>query len=239
MLSIPLASFVKFLSEKKWYYNILFYCVAMFFVWLNIFQTYQFEFHALHYDGMTKRLYFKQFGKMDSIPDSEPLISWPNYDEAFKGNSCETSRSVPDQVSVLNNNFGDRKELARKTIQLKAANGKYVCADGSLNNIVIADRDTALGWETFTLILFENNECAILAYNNKFFCAESSNHNEIRATRDNVAKRETFLLRQLDSNHVAFNTQNEKFMSLDAKTLRLIAKGDAVGENEKFMITIK
>jgi hypothetical protein len=237
LLAIPFASFIQVLSGKKWYYNLLFYSIAVFFIWLNIFQTYQFEFHSLHHDGMTQELYFKQFGKLDRIKDFESEVHWPNYDEARKGNSCikgdDTARTQ-NNAPPIHNNYS-KKEIGRKRIQLKAINGKYVCSDGAVaNNIVIANRESAQGWETFTLILFEKNECAILAYNNKFFCAELDHQNEITSIRDNIAKWETFTWVQLDSNHVAFIAANGKYLSVDEKSLQLYARSETIGKQEKF-----
>lgn len=85
LLAIPFASFVKYISEKKWYYNAVFYCTAIFFIWLNLFQTLQFENMSLHYDGMTRVLYFKQFGKLDKIDDFASYVSSLDYEEAKKG----------------------------------------------------------------------------------------------------------------------------------------------------------
>lgn len=85
LLAIPFASFVKYVSEKRWYYNAVFYCTAMFFIWLNLFQTLQFENMSLHYDGMTRVLYFKQFGKLDKIDDFASYVSSLDYEEAKKG----------------------------------------------------------------------------------------------------------------------------------------------------------
>jgi hypothetical protein len=85
LLAIPFASFVKYVSEKRWYYNAVFYCTAVFFVWLNLFQTLQFENMSLHYDGMTRVLYFKQFGKLDKIDDFASYVSSLDYEEAKKG----------------------------------------------------------------------------------------------------------------------------------------------------------
>ncbi|MBI4930566.1 MAG: hypothetical protein HY841_07380 [Bacteroidetes bacterium] len=241
LLAIPLASFILFLSEKKWFYQIAFYCLALFFIWLNIFQTYQFEFHSLHHDGMTQELYFKQFGKMERVEGFDSMVHWPNYDEAKKGNSCIKGG---DNISAQNNtppnnNVYDKKEVSRKTIQFKATNGKYVCADGALNNIVIANRDIPLGWETFSLILLKKNECALLAHNNKFFSAEEKKQNEITATGDNMGKWETFTMIELDSNYVAFKAANGKYLSVDEKTLRLFARSDTIGKQEKFEVVIK
>ncbi|MBI4930564.1 MAG: hypothetical protein HY841_07370 [Bacteroidetes bacterium] len=127
----------------------------------------------------------------------------------------------------------------KKTFLLKAANNKYVCADGNLNNLVVANRKNAQGWETFSLLLFEKNQCSILAYNNTFLSAELGQHNEITATRDNIADWEIFTLIKLDSNHVAFKAANGKYLSVEEKTLQLFAIGNTIGNQEKFEMIIK
>jgi hypothetical protein len=52
---------------------------------LNIFQTFQYENQSLHWDGMTKKLYVKQFLKMDRINDYDKYIVYPDYNDALKG----------------------------------------------------------------------------------------------------------------------------------------------------------
>lgn len=56
--------------------------LGAFFIWLNYFQTYQFERHSLHYDSMTAELYFKQFGRMEPIVDCEKYLDHPDYERA-------------------------------------------------------------------------------------------------------------------------------------------------------------
>ncbi len=82
LLIIPLAAFVKWVMDNKIIVKNLFFIICIFFIWLNIFQTYQFEYKALHYDSMSKKLYFKQFGKLTPIPDSDKDIDWVDYDKA-------------------------------------------------------------------------------------------------------------------------------------------------------------
>lgn len=86
LLCIPLASFITYILQKKYYVQIIFSAVALFFIWLNILQTYQFEVGICHWEGMTKELYFKEFGKLHKIDDFDQYVSWPNYEEAKKGN---------------------------------------------------------------------------------------------------------------------------------------------------------
>lgn len=190
---------------------------------------------------MTSELYFKQFGKMERISGFDSMVHWPNYDAAQKGLPCETPpeanvvQTVPQNFAA---NFG-KTEISRKTIQLKAANGKYVCADGNLNNMVAANRDSAQGWETFVLILFENNEYALLAYNNKFFSAELAHDKEISASGDRINKWQTFTLENNADSSVSFKAANGKYLSVDEKSMQLFATGESIGKNEKFEMVIK
>jgi hypothetical protein len=240
LLTIPFASFIKNLSDRKLLYNIPFYAVAAFFIWLNIFQTYQFEFHSLHHDGMTRELYFKQFGKMDRVKDFDSMVHWANYEEAKKGNSCE-SAAVNGNTSSNNAlaNKPGKKELTRKTIQLRASNGKFVCADESIGDRIIANRDSAQGWETFTLIQFENNEYGILSRRNKFFSDNEPNSKEISATEDNISELGVFSLIQIDKDHVVFKNAAGRYWHLDEKTKHLYVTSENITEGEKFEMMIK
>lgn len=235
LLAIPLASFIKTVSEKKWYVNALFYSIAIFFIWLNIFQTYQFENFSLHWEAMSKELYFKQFGKLDKIKDYDKYLSFPDYEDAKTGGH---------QINIDKNGLKSSVALSMKVesekpVNLKAANGKYVCADKTINNLVIANRDNAYQWETFTLVMFENNKCALRTYENKFFSAEIKHENEIIATRTTVADWETFTLVNIDKDIVAFKAANGKYLSMDEKTMKLFATADTIGMNEKFILIWK
>lgn len=86
LLAIPLTAFVSFiLNNKNKAVKILSCALALFFIWLNIFQTYQFEKQTLHWDGMTRELYFKQFGKMNKIDGFWDKVDNPDYGAALKG----------------------------------------------------------------------------------------------------------------------------------------------------------
>ena len=132
-----------------------------------------------------------------------------------------------------------RKIQSVKLIQLKAINNKYVCADGMLNNIIIANRDKASTWETFSLIMFENNECAIKAYDEHYFSIELNQQNEITANEKVGNSVEIFTIVTIDTNYVAFKATNGQYLSFDEKTFRINAIGEAIGNNEKFKMINK
>jgi hypothetical protein len=157
--------------------------------------------------------------------------------EGYKIIYLDDLSPIPDYLAnnpnVLFIDYFDKK----MRIHLKASNGKYICADGVLNNLVVANRDAAQAWETFELQFFEKKQCTILAYNNKYLCAELAQHNEITAIRDKAGAWEIFSLQSLDSNYIALKAANGKYVSVDAKTTQLYAKADSIGKQEKFQMT--
>jgi hypothetical protein len=86
ILSLPLAAFVSYILNTSVLIRTVSLGVALFFIWLNIFQTYQYINGSLHYSAMTSKLYFKQFGKMDKVDSFDKLLVYPNDLEARKGN---------------------------------------------------------------------------------------------------------------------------------------------------------
>jgi len=86
MLAVPIACFVSKALGKSVVTKYSFIIVVTLFIMLNIFQTYQFEYESLHGDAMNSSVYFKQFGKRNKIEKFEEQLSYPNYDDAKKGN---------------------------------------------------------------------------------------------------------------------------------------------------------
>jgi len=127
----------------------------------------------------------------------------------------------------------------KRTMHLRAFNGKYVCADGARNDTVLANRESPSGWETFTLLNLGNYKCVISSSANKFFSAELGHQNEITATRAHIAAWEIFEMIELGKNEVAFKAANGKYLSVDEKTLQVFASADSVGKNEKFEMIMK
>jgi hypothetical protein len=86
MLAIPIACVVSkaFTKNNTTKYSLI--TTVTLFVLLNIFQTYQFEYGSIHGDAMNSKIYFNQFGKLKKIEKFEEQLSYPNYDEAKKGN---------------------------------------------------------------------------------------------------------------------------------------------------------
>jgi hypothetical protein len=168
--------------------------------------------------------------------DELPVVSAtgmnrPKYNANNKPKSLEERNNKRPAVSAAG--------IFTFSVNIKAANQKYVCADLSQNNLVVANRDDASAWETFIIVNLENNKCAIRSFNFRFLCPELNHQNEITATRDKIAGWETFTLVKLDSNYVAFKAANEKYLSVDEKSFQLFARSDSIGRKERFELIIK
>ena len=85
LMAIPLAAFLRYVHHSHLLIRYGIIVVISFFTWLNIFQTYQFEYHSLHWDGMNRELYFKQFGRLEKVEGHDALIHWPDYEAAKRG----------------------------------------------------------------------------------------------------------------------------------------------------------
>ncbi len=86
VLALPMASMLEMLFRKGIAIRATSIALFIFFVGLNIFQTYQYERGSLHYSAMTSRLYFKQFGKLDKIEKFDQYLDYPKEEEARNGN---------------------------------------------------------------------------------------------------------------------------------------------------------
>ncbi|MEO8066808.1 MAG: hypothetical protein ABI599_03850 [Flavobacteriales bacterium] len=82
LLAIPLCALVERAIQWRLALRLGSAALAVFFIWLNIFQTYQFEIGSLHHDAMTAKLYFHQFGRSEKIPDFDSYLEHPDYDRA-------------------------------------------------------------------------------------------------------------------------------------------------------------
>lgn len=173
---------------------------------------------------------------MATIEDFNLYLRTPDYDQAKLGKRTEFT-PPPVATARIQNTYSKRKEESRQLIYLKAGNDKYVCADQLSKGEVVADRDEAYEWETFTLILFGKNECAVTSSEDLFMCNELNNKNRVTASRLVVSYWETFIKIDLDSNYVAFKSvANDMFISVDEKSNHLYARAETIGRLEKFKL---
>jgi len=85
LLSIPLACTLTYLFQKGIALKIITSIILAFFVYLNIFQTAQYNNGAINYTAMTKKAYWANFGKIHPIPNLYLYFDYPDCDKAVKG----------------------------------------------------------------------------------------------------------------------------------------------------------
>ncbi|HKC69229.1 MAG TPA: hypothetical protein VKG26_13420 [Bacteroidia bacterium] len=161
----------------------------------------------------------------------------------IKGNSLwmEKLNATAAVSNVLINEVAETNARVicrnKRAITLKASNGKYICAGGDEDKILLANREAPYAWETFYMLQLDDNKIAIYSYKNKFLSAELSDKTEITSAKTNIDAWETFTLQNLDNDFVAIKACNGKYLSLDKHTQQLFANADKIGVNEKFKIT--
>lgn len=83
IMSLPLGAFFAYIIQKKFFLKALTALVVLFFLWLNLFQTKQYNTSLLHYDSMSKEVYWAIWGKQN----------WPeNYARMLKANDVEKTK---------------------------------------------------------------------------------------------------------------------------------------------------
>ncbi len=87
ILAIPMGAFTEFVLKKLKKVKIFYLIILLFFISLNLFNTYQYKRGVLHHDGTTKELYWKYFGKYKVERNEEywKLVDGPDYEKAKKG----------------------------------------------------------------------------------------------------------------------------------------------------------
>lgn len=121
-------------------------------------------------------------------------------------------------------------------VTLLAPNGKYVCSER--DRVLIANRDVAAGWETFTLIRPDPNHCRFLSYEDLYLSLKPGGKDEITSGQPSAGNQETFEIVTLPDGYVAFKAANGKYLALDEKSLLLLAGGTEPGRNEKFRMSV-
>lgn len=84
--AVPMACIVeKIIQSKKLFLKYASVIIGIFLIFHSIFQTFQYNSSAIHYDSMNKTLYWKQLFKRYPIQGRDSLLTPPNYGKAWKG----------------------------------------------------------------------------------------------------------------------------------------------------------
>ncbi|MCW3085024.1 MAG: hypothetical protein JWP12_2390 [Bacteroidetes bacterium] len=222
LFALPMACFYKqILESANSKIRKGLYAIVALFIYLNLFQTWQYNKGIIHYDAMTKEAYFSVFLSKNSEHLFE-YLSDPNYKKAKAGlpeiYTQEEIREIrpEDRINLKGSNFkitgydnstevmANFYEMVQpetfsiafsgngNKITIKAGNGKFVCADHSIGEKLIANRDQAGAWETFELIYLGDNKVALKAYNNKYVSIHPEEPFGLFADGDTISYPQTF-----------------------------------------------
>ncbi len=123
---------------------------------------------------------------------------------------------------------------------LRAANGQYICAEGSGGSALVANRNALAGWETFDVVdLGMSSEgysqVALRAANGQYVCAEGGGGSGVVANRNAIGAWETFRVIDIGNDNIALRANNGQYVCAEGGGgSALVANRDAVGSWEQF-----
>jgi hypothetical protein len=85
LMALPLAALLFYTKQKS---NLLFSSLATVLIILVFFQQFQnkqYRSGAIHWDAMSKKAYWANFGKLERVPNFEELLEPIDYDKAREG----------------------------------------------------------------------------------------------------------------------------------------------------------
>jgi hypothetical protein len=223
ILSIPLALLLSFGLKKNLFAKILTVTFVLIMISHQIFQTIQYNYKSIHYDAMSRAAYWDSFLNVRPSSKFESLLIYPDYEKAVIDNDQDSKLAI----------------ISSKLIMLKASNAKFVSVDLENNGLLFANKDKALGLETFNLIQINDGSFGLLSFDNKYVSAEVENKNEIIAVRTKMNEWESFSLEKLDEKYVAIKAINGNYLSVDNNSEQLFANAKTIGKNEKFELIYK
>jgi hypothetical protein len=85
LLALPMTAFISWALEKKWMLSLPFYLLAGWFIFLNIFQTRQYYWGSIHWEGMTRAAYWDSLMHFRPSERFQDLVRYPDNQKAMKG----------------------------------------------------------------------------------------------------------------------------------------------------------
>ncbi|MEI6104269.1 MAG: SdrD B-like domain-containing protein [Methanothrix sp.] len=121
------------------------------------------------------------------------------------------------------------------SVALQAANGQYVCAEGSGGGAVVANRNAVGAWETFRVIDLGNGNVALLAANGQYVCAVGGGGNGVAANSNSLGAWETFKLIDRGNGYYALQASNGQYVCAEnGGGSTVVANRNAIGAWEMF-----
>ena len=116
---------------------------------------------------------------------------------------------------------------------------RYVSADRGLGGLLVANREKAKEWETFSLIPLGNNKFAIQTSYGKYVRAAYDKNNYLIADRDTIGEWEKFEILRFGAEEIAIKASNGKFVTVGADVKKklpiLIAASNSISSYSIFI----
>lgn len=120
-----------------------------------------------------------------------------------------------------------------------SGNGKYVCAENTGASPLVANRDSAQGWEQYKIVYNGDNTISLLSCaNGKYLCAVIDENNQLLARSSKIDAWEKFYVNAVNDSEITLQAvANNKYVTVNANNSVLYADGEnASAANAKFTI---
>lgn len=101
------------------------------------------------------------------------------------------------------------------TVIIKAADGRFLCADLTHDGLVLASRDQPLEWETYVRVRTGDGRIALLAHNGSFVQARIEGEGELVADGRDMGDFGLFTVEEQHDGKVALQAFNGRYLALD------------------------
>lgn len=177
VMALPIGVVIQQILTQKIIWRFITALSIVFFIALNLFQTYQYSYNLLAADGI-KFTYYKNIWNTHLFYKNSQLdLTYPDTENALRG--------LPerDVFNIDVTNFLDL--LSIDTVNIISKNGKFLYYDPSKNNQVFATSNNPWEWETLVRRKYAGDLYTFQASNNKFIgspdtsgCVISANYNQ-------------------------------------------------------------
>lgn len=125
-------------------------------------------------------------------------------------------------------------------VTLKAANGKFLCAENGGGGNVTADRDTAGPWETFTLVDRGNGVISLQAMNGRYLSPFQTSNRGFRlrlmARGHTFGNSERFRRINRPNGRIALQAPNSRYLKVELGGKWISVASTTIGPDETFQL---
>ncbi|MFT3884505.1 MAG: hypothetical protein QM724_03470 [Flavobacteriales bacterium] len=122
------------------------------------------------------------------------------------------------------------------TVTIRASNGKFLCANITRDDLVIADRDTAMAWEIYLRIRTAGGRVAFMAHNGELLFAGLGGDGRLAADGKDLGDSGLFTDEQQADGSMALKGFNGRYLSLDTATHTVHAIAERPERQERFEV---